>query len=61
VLLDHVAAENGNNMAFDAMTKAEQKDIREKAEARYLSYVFLRQSGKQHSKLKTDLQNDFTT
>ena len=30
-------------------------------EEHYLSYIFLRQSGKQHNKLKTDLQNDFTT
>jgi hypothetical protein len=43
------------------MTTLEQKDYREKAEEWYLSYVFLRQSGKQHNKLKTDLQNDFTT
>jgi hypothetical protein len=39
----------------------QQRDTRAKAEERYLSYVFLRQSGKQHNKLKVDLQNDFTT
>jgi hypothetical protein len=35
--------------------------VRKDAEERYLSYVFLRQSGPQHAKLKVDLQNDFTT
>jgi hypothetical protein len=60
VLLEHVAAETGTTK-FDALTADEQKVVREKAEERYLSYVFLRQSGKQHNKLKVDLQNDFTT
>jgi hypothetical protein len=59
VLLEHVAQETGTT--FAAQTAAEQKATREKAEERYLSYVFLRQSGKQHHKLKVDLQNDFTT
>jgi hypothetical protein len=61
VLLEHVAAENGGATPFDELNEDEQKDVREKAEERYLSYVFLRQSEKQHAKLKTDLQNDFTT
>ena len=26
----------------------------------YLSYIFLRKSGKQYNKLKVDLQNNFT-
>ena len=43
---------------FDATT---QKAIRAEAEERYLSYVFLQQSGKQHNKLRVDLQNDYTT
>ncbi len=60
VLLDHVAAENGAT-PFNKLTATEQAAVREQAEERYLSYVFLRQSGKQHTKLKTDLQNDFTT
>jgi hypothetical protein len=40
---------------------ADQKIVREDAEERYVSYVFLRQSGIQHGNLKVDLQNDFTT
>jgi hypothetical protein len=59
VLLDHVASETSTTYA--AMDAAQQKETRAKAEERYLSYVFLRQSGKQHNKLKVDLQNDFTT
>jgi hypothetical protein len=67
VLLEHVASEAGAGTTFAKTapgvnhTPAEQAAIREKAEERYLSYVFLRQSGKQHNKLKVDLQNDFTT
>jgi hypothetical protein len=67
VLLDHVAHETIHGSTFEKhanginQTVAEQAAIREKAEERYLSYVFLRQSGKQHNKLKVDLQNDFTT
>jgi hypothetical protein len=60
VLLDHAAAEI-HNQKFDVLSETDQKDVREKAEEQYLAYVFLRQSGKQHNKLKVDLQNDFTT
>jgi hypothetical protein len=35
--------------------------VRDDAEERYVSYAFIRQSGNQHSNLKADLQNDFTT
>jgi hypothetical protein len=59
VLLEHVAQESGTT--FTAQTAVEQKATREKAKERYLSYVFLRQSGKQHQKLRINLQNDFTT
>jgi hypothetical protein len=60
VLLEHVAAELGTTK-FDDLPTDEQKEVRETAEERYLSYVFLSQSGKQHNKLKVDLQNGFTT
>ena len=60
LLLEHVAAEAGT-VKFDDLSTDDQEDVRAKAEERYLSYVFLRQSGKQHNKLKVDLQNDFTT
>ena len=58
VLLNHVASELGTT-SYDDLNTQEQHDVREKAEERYLSYVFLRESGKQHIKLKVDLQNDF--
>jgi hypothetical protein len=61
ILLEHVASEASPSTTFDAMTPAEQLETQNKAEERYLSYVFLRQSGNQHNKLKVDLQNDFTT
>ena len=37
-----------------------QEDIKEDSKERYLSYVLIRQSVKQHNKLKIDLQNNFT-
>jgi hypothetical protein len=62
VLLETVTAEIGDGKTkFEDLTSDEQEDVRTKAEERYLSYVFLRQRGKQHNKLKIDLQNDFTT
>jgi hypothetical protein len=54
VLLEHVASEESPPLLFAAMSPDKQKATREKAEERYLSYVFLRQSGKQHNKLKVD-------
>ena len=35
--------------------------VRDNAEDWHVSYVFLRQRGKHHSKLKADSQNGFTT
>jgi hypothetical protein len=61
ILLDHVASEASPSTTFDAMTPDKQLETRQKAKERYLSYVLLRKSGKQHNKLKVDLQNDFTT
>jgi hypothetical protein len=67
VLLEQVASKAGAGTTFAKtaagvdQTPAEQAAIREKAEERYLSYIFHRQIGKQHNKLKVDLQNDFTT
>jgi hypothetical protein len=60
VLLEYVAQEI-HTQAFDTLTADNQTAVRMDAEERYLSYVFLHQSGKQHATLRTDLQNDFTT
>ena len=59
-LLEYVAQET-HAVAFDTLTVAQQDAICTDAEEQYLAYIFLCQSGKQHAKLKTDLQNDFTT
>jgi hypothetical protein len=61
VLLDHVVSEASPSTTFNATTPEEQLETRQKAKERYLSYVFLRQSRKQHKTLKVDLQNDITT
>jgi hypothetical protein len=60
VLLEYVAMEL-HTQAFATLGVAEQQAVREDAEERYVSYAFLRQSGKQHGNLRVDLQNDFTT
>jgi hypothetical protein len=63
-LLEHVAQEQsvGTTITtFDSLTADQQAAVCIDAEERYISYVFLHQSGPQHGKLKVDLQNDFTT
>ena len=60
VLLEYVAKEL-HNQDFATLTDAEQEAVRADAEERYISYVFLKQSGAQHGTLKVDLKNDFTT
>jgi hypothetical protein len=63
-LLEHVAQEQLTGttvVTFASLTTTHQELVRKDAEERYLSYVFLRQSGPQQAKLKVKLQNDFTT
>ena len=61
VLTDLVTKEDyGETQKFETLTADQQADVLEDAQERYLSYIFLRQSGKQHNKLKVDLQNDYT-
>jgi hypothetical protein len=60
VLLEYMAQESYTR-AFTKLGATEQQLVRDEAEERYVSYDFLRQSGKQHGNLKVDLQNDFTT
>jgi hypothetical protein len=60
VLLEHVAQET-HSAKYETLTPDQQEEVRTDAEEWYLSYIFLQQSGKQHNKLKMDLQNDFTT
>ena len=60
VLLEYVAQEVYID-AFDNLHDANKAIVRDDAEERYISYVFLRKSGKQYTNLKTALQNDFTT
>ena len=58
VLLSQIVEESNNK--FEEMTPEEKKETREDVEEHYQSYIFLSQSGKQHHKLKTNPQNDFT-
>ena len=57
-LLEHVAQET-HHQAFEDCTEAEQADVRADAEERHLAFAMLKTSGKQHQKLKTDLQDDY--
>lgn len=61
VLLNFVSQEIHNKDYQDLTDAAEQQAVRDDAEERYLSCIFLRQSRKQHAKLKLDMQNDFTS
>jgi hypothetical protein len=60
VLLEYVAQEN-HTLTFAALSAEQKQAVREDVEERYISYAFLHQSGAQHSNLKVDLRNDFTT
>ena len=60
VLLEYVAKEL-HNQDFATLMDAEQEAVWADAEERYISYVFLKQSGVQHKTLTVDLKNDFTT
>ena len=58
-LLDYTAGAEHTGKVFADLTKTEQDDVREKSKERFLAYILLRQSAKQHSKLKMDLQNQY--
>jgi hypothetical protein len=59
-LQEHVAMET-YKQKFASCSEDEQKEVCKDAEERYLAYILLRQSGKQHTKLRVDLNNDYTT
>jgi hypothetical protein len=60
VLLEYMAQESYTR-SFADLGAAEHQLVRDDAKERFVSYDFLRQSGTQHSNLKVDLQNNFTT
>ena len=60
ILLQWTAQEVHNGTDFDALTNDQKDEIREDSAERYLAYVMLRHSAKQHSNLREDMQNDFT-
>jgi hypothetical protein len=60
VLLEYMAQESYTRACAD-LGSAEQQIVRYNAEERYISYAFLCRSGTQHSNLKVNLQNYFTT
>jgi hypothetical protein len=55
-----VAQEN-HTLTFAALSAEQKQEVHEDAEECYISYAFLHQSRAQHSNLKVDLRNDFTT
>ena len=60
-LLNYCSNEHTAGATYDTLAGADKLTVRNNAEERYISYVFLRQSGTQHANLKEDLQNGFTT
>jgi hypothetical protein len=60
IALNYVAKER-TNTEFDDVTDDDLREsIAKDARERYLAYIFLRQSGSQHDRLKTDLNDAFT-
>ena len=45
---------------YDEFSSDEKLEVIKDTQERYILYIFLRKSGKQHNKFKVDLQNDFT-
>jgi hypothetical protein len=60
VLFEYMAQEN-HTLTFTAFSAEQKQVVHEDVEERYISYTFLHQSGAQHSNLKVNLRNDFTT
>ena len=60
ILLEFVAKETFNTEYANIFNADDAKAVREDAEERYISYVFLRQSSKNHATLRAELSNDFT-
>jgi hypothetical protein len=58
-LLDYVAMEL-HQTAFENLSAADQKDVREDTEERYASLALLLLSGSQHAKLKESIKDAFT-
>jgi len=53
-------AKDVHKMNYDSLTAAEQKDIREDAEERYISYLLIHNSSSLHESLRMDLLKQFS-
>jgi hypothetical protein len=61
-LLEHQTKEDHDAATtFKSLNDDQKQLIRLKVRETFLTYVMLRNSGKQHTALKQDLQNTFTT
>ena len=60
VLLEHVYQEN-HSETFENITEEEQTIRRADVEEIYLAYVLLRQSGRQHVKLRSEIHKNYNT
>jgi hypothetical protein len=58
-LLEFVAQET-HQKDFGDVSQEEQDEVTTDTVERYLTYIFLRQSGKQHAKVRDDLQDSYT-
>ena len=56
VLLEQVAKEKHSD-SFENITEEENKTVRVDEEEKYLTYILLQQSGRQHVKLKSNIHN----
>ena len=60
-LLEYVSKEMYEGMSYSTLSEEQKLLVDKEQEERYIAYIFLRQSGKQHGKLQGDLKDDFTT
>ena len=59
-LAKYVLHETDPGKELEDLTPEQLKEVNEDAEERYNTYIFLKQAGKQHNKLRMDMKDDYT-
>ena len=57
-LIDYVA-KDVHNKEFKDLSEAQKTEVEKDSEERYLAFLMLRNSGKEHDRLRDDLNNDY--
>ena len=52
-------AKNVHDKEFKDLTEAQKTEVKKYYEERYLAFLMLRNAGKEHDRLRDDLNNDY--